>query len=37
MMTAATPPNTCMASTWVSRNQHGKEVMTGRAEGVIRT
>ena len=25
-----------MVSTWVCRNQHGKEVMTGRARGVIR-
>ena len=26
-----------MASTWVCRNQDGKEVMTGKARGVIRT
>jgi 3-hydroxybutyryl-CoA dehydratase len=26
-----------MASTWVCRNQDGKEVMTGQARGVIRT
>jgi 3-hydroxybutyryl-CoA dehydratase len=26
-----------MASSWVCRNQHGKEVMTGKARGVIRT
>ncbi|MEP6742243.1 MAG: MaoC family dehydratase [bacterium] len=25
-----------MASTWVCRNQHGKEVMTGKARGVVR-
>lgn len=28
---------TKMASSWVCRNQHGKEVMTGAAHGVIRT
>lgn len=27
---------TRMASTWVCRNQHAKEVMTGEARGVIR-
>lgn len=27
---------TKMTSTWVCRNQHGKEVMTGEARGVIR-
>jgi len=27
---------TRVASTWVCRNQHGKEVMTGQARGVIR-
>ena len=27
---------TQLKSTWVCRNQHGKEVMTGEAEGVIR-
>ncbi|HWN11253.1 MAG TPA: hypothetical protein VNO50_18600 [Pyrinomonadaceae bacterium] len=27
---------TRMNSTWVCRNQHGKEVMTGKASGVIR-
>jgi acyl dehydratase len=25
-----------VASTWICRNQHGKEVLTGRASGVIR-
>jgi acyl dehydratase len=28
---------THLKSSWVCRNQHGKEVMTGEAEGVIRT
>ena len=27
---------TQLKSSWVCRNQHGKEVMTGEAEGVIR-
>jgi 3-hydroxybutyryl-CoA dehydratase len=27
---------THLKSSWVCRNQHGKEVMTGEAEGVIR-
>jgi 3-hydroxybutyryl-CoA dehydratase len=27
---------TNVATTWVCRNQHGKEVMTGQARGVIR-
>jgi acyl dehydratase len=27
---------TKMTSTWVCRNQHGKEVMTGEARGVVR-
>jgi acyl dehydratase len=27
---------TLLKSSWVCRNQHGKEVMTGEAEGVIR-
>ena len=26
---------TCQSSTWVCRNQHGKEVMTGHAHGII--
>ena len=29
-------PHTHLKSSWVCRNQHGKEVMTGEAEGVIR-
>jgi 3-hydroxybutyryl-CoA dehydratase len=29
-------PYTRLNSSWVCRNQHGKEVMTGEAEGVIR-
>ncbi|HEX8335650.1 MAG TPA: MaoC family dehydratase N-terminal domain-containing protein, partial [Pyrinomonadaceae bacterium] len=29
-------PYTRLKSSWVCRNQHGKEVMTGEAEGVIR-
>ncbi len=29
-------PYTQLKSSWVCRNQHGKEVMTGEAEGVIR-
>jgi 3-hydroxybutyryl-CoA dehydratase len=28
--------HTRLKSSWVCRNQHGKEVMTGEAEGVIR-
>jgi acyl dehydratase len=27
---------TQLKSSWVCRNQHGKEVMTGRAQGVVR-
>jgi 3-hydroxybutyryl-CoA dehydratase len=30
-------PYTQLKSSWVCRNQHGKEVMGGGAEGVIRT
>jgi acyl dehydratase len=30
-------PYTKVESTWIYRNQHGKEVMTGRARGVIIT
>ena len=29
-------PYTQLRSSWVCRNQHGKEVMAGEAEGVIR-
>ncbi|MFN2414519.1 MAG: MaoC family dehydratase N-terminal domain-containing protein, partial [Pyrinomonadaceae bacterium] len=29
-------PYTQLRSSWVCRNQHGKEVMAGEAEGVVR-
>ena len=32
-----TPQYTELKTSWICRNQHGKEVMTGEAKGIIRT